>query len=311
MDPMIPDEAATMREQQVSTPVDQGYVRLANGSAVVEHSENIVTPWGPRVRWGSILGGCVVAVGLLMILTSLGLALGFSLVNHVWQTNTDIIKDLTTSAGVWSAVSLLLAFFVASLVSTKVTDRPDRGGAVLHGVITWVLLSFLLPFVISSGIELGTEGVKGEATSGSLPDLPFIPSKAFNEVELSQNLGLDDPSRVSVRLTDPRMPMVLAAITGMSENEAQTAVSELQARVSIVKDDPAAINAEVQNFLSRLLERGRTATSRVGVTPHALETGSWIFFGTLVLTLFVSIIGALAGLPDRRRWRKTIFIQAY
>ncbi len=310
MDFLIPDETGIVREQRVSTtPLEESQDRRTNEPSVVEHSNNIVVSLEPRVRWGSLLGGCVVAMGFLLLLTALGSALGFSLANHTWQMNEDMVKGLMTSEGVWSVFSLFFMFFIASMVATKVTNRPDRGGAVLHGAITWALLLLLLPLIANTGVDLGREGSKEDPTSGA-SDLHPAPSSAFNEAELSHNLGLDDPDQVSVRLADPRMPIVIAALTGMSDNEAQMAVTELQTRVKTVKDNPAAINAEVQHFLAQLIARSRTETPEAAVNPHALETGSWIFFGLLALTLFVSILGAFAGLPNRYRWRRTLFIRA-
>jgi hypothetical protein len=238
-----------------------------------------------------------------MLLTSLGLAIGFSTTENLWRTDTETAADFMTGVGIWTAISFLLGFFVAGMVSTKVTDRPDRGGALLHGTITWVLLSLFLPWLISSGMSHVT-GIGASPDVGVTPE-ELIPAPASLTVaELSDNLGLDDPDHVSTQLADPRAPLILAASTGVSVTEAQTAISDLQTRITSLQGDPSAVNDEVSSFLSRMVERARENAPQVAVhTEQDAEVGSWMLFGVMAVTLVVSIMGAFAGIPDRRRWR--------
>jgi len=104
---------------------------------------------------------------------------------------------------------LLISFFVASLVSTKVTDRPDRGGAVLHGTIMWVLLSLFLPWLVSSEMSRGVAGIGVGPGVGSTPGALTTAPDPLTVAELSGNLGLDDPDQVNTQLADPRVPLIL------------------------------------------------------------------------------------------------------
>jgi hypothetical protein len=47
---------------------------------------------------------------------------------------------------------MLVALFLGGMVSTKVTDRPDRPGAIIHGVFVWGLFSLFTVWMIASGI---------------------------------------------------------------------------------------------------------------------------------------------------------------
>jgi hypothetical protein len=100
---------------------------------------------------------------------------------------------------------------------------------------------------------------------------------------------------------------MVAAIAGLTAQETQVLVSELQTRVAAVQDDPAAVNVEVSNFVSRLLERARANAPEIAdnIRRNPLE-GSWTLFAIMALTLFVSVAGAFAGLPSRRRWQSTL-----
>jgi hypothetical protein len=242
-----------------------------------------------------------------MLFTALGLAVGFSATENLWLMNTEALKDFTTGAGLWMTGSLLVAFLIAGMVATKITDRPD-GSAVLHGMMTWVILSsFLSWLVVGSGMSPRTAalsiGPRSGMMSGTLSAAPTI----LIEAELARNLGLDDPTQVSTQLTDPRVPLIVAALTGLSAQEAQAVVTELQTRVAAVQDDPVAVNAEVNNFLSRLLEHARANAPQVAanVQPNA-EIGSWTLFAIMALTLVVSVVGAFAGVPNRQRWQSRL-----
>ena len=51
------------------------------------------------------------------------------------------------------AYATVAAVFLGSLVSTAVTDQPDRTGAVIHGALVWVLFSLFSVWMIASGIQ--------------------------------------------------------------------------------------------------------------------------------------------------------------
>jgi hypothetical protein len=238
-----------------------------------------------------------------MLLTALGLAVGLSAADDLWQMNTETIKDFATGAGLWTTTSLLVAFFIAGMVATKITDRPD-GSAVLHGTLTWVILSSFLSWLVSSGISPEVAGISVRPNSEMPPGVLSTAPTTLTEAELARSLGLDDPGQVSTQLADPRIPLIVAATAGLSAQEAQAVVTELQTRVSTVQDDPAAVNAEVSNFLSRLLEHARAnASEPAAKVQRNAEVGSWTLFGIMVLTLLVSVVGAFAGVPNRQRWQ--------
>lgn len=304
--PNVAETESFREERTYIPPPEYAHPRPMNEAPVAVRQTDVILSLGPQVRWGSIIGGCVVAIGLLTLFTTLGLAVGLSAADDLWQMNTETVKDFATSAGLWTTISLLVAFFIAGMVATKITDRPD-GSAVLHGIITWVILSSFLSWLVSSGMDSGIAGIGAGPGSGIAPGALSAAPRTPTANELAQNLGLDDPSQVSTQLADPRVPLIVAAIVGLSAQEAQAVVNELRMRVATVQDDPAAVNAEVNDFLSRLLERARTnAPEIVPNVQRNAETDSWTLFGLMAVTLLVSIVGAFAGIPNRRRWHPVL-----
>src|SRR5262245_8406621 len=267
----------------------------------LDERTNILPPQGPRVRWAGVMSGFFVAIGALILMGALGLAIGVTVLGDPRATTGETASGLGIGAGVWAFVTMLVALFLGGMVSTKVTDRPDRPGAVVHGALVWVLFSLFTTWLIASGISLGLSGLFG-ALSGLTRGATT--AVAAGAGDLAQTLGLNDPNRVMEKLDDPATASTLAAATGMSTEEARAALGELRARVQAVRDDPASVAAEVRGFLAQYAERAKQeALAAAAKAQHGAKIGSWITFGVMVVGLGVAIAGAMGGVPSFRRWR--------
>jgi hypothetical protein len=275
----------------------------AEGTAVVQ--TDVVPPLGPRVRWGGVMSGFFVAIATLLLLTALGLAVGITVLGDPRAATSETAQGLGIGAGIWTFITLLVAYFLGGMVSTQVTDRPDRTGAVIHGVLVWVLFMVLLLWLMASGISLGMTGLFGAVRTLTQGVTAVGMGAAGVGGDLTQRLGLDDPNQVLTKLDDPRTASTLAAATGMSTEEAKAALSDLRSRVEAVKDDPARVAAEVRNFLSQYAERAKQqAMQAAAKAQKGAAIGSWVTFGVMVVTLVVAIAGAMSGVPSLQRWRQ-------
>lgn len=272
--------------------------------AVLAHTD-IVPPLGPRVRWGGVMSGFFVAIGALILLTALGLAVGITALDDPRVVTGEEVSNLGIGAGIWAFISLLVALFFGGMVSTQVTDRPDRPGAVIHAVLVWVLLMLFILWLMVSGITLGMSGLFSAMTTLARGATAAVGIGAAAEGDLTQRLGLDDPNQIMARLDDPRTASTLAAATGMSTEEARAALNDLRARVEAVQNDPARAAAEVRNFLGQYSERMKQQALQTAATAqHGATIGSWITFGVMLVTLAVAIAGAMSGVPSLQRWRQ-------
>jgi hypothetical protein len=263
----------------------------------VQERSTVLAPTGPRVRWGGVMSGFVVALGALMLLTALGLAIGLTALDDLRVVTRQDASGLGLGAGVWAFLTLLVTFFLAGMVSTRVTDRPDRGGAILHGALVWVLCSVFLFWMIFSGISLGLSGLFG-AVGGLARGAA---TAAVSGGDLTQSLGLDNPSRFVERLDDPQTVTLFATATGVPRAEAEATLNTVRTRINAVRDDPERVAAEVRSFAAQYADRAKQQALNTAATVQAGATkGSWVTFGVLVATLIVAILGALSGVPDLR-----------
>jgi Sec-independent protein translocase protein TatA len=103
---------------------------------------------GMRVSWGGVWGGVLVAVGLLLLLAALGVAVGITATD---PAQTDPGK-LGTGAGIWAGVSLLVALFVGGLVSTRIGAIFDGTTGFFEGALVWVVSVLLMGYLAASGV---------------------------------------------------------------------------------------------------------------------------------------------------------------
>jgi len=252
------------------------------------------------------MSGLFVAIGTLILLTALGLAVGITAIGDPRMATSETASGLGIGAGIWTFITLLIASFLGGMVSSQVTDRPDRPGAVIHGALVWVLFTLFLLWLMGSGISLGMTGLFGTvrtlAQGAGAVGMGAIEAGG----DLTKGLGLDDPNQVLAKLDDPRTASVLASATGMSNDEARAALSDLRTRVEAVKDDPARVAAEVRTFVGQYSERAKQRAMQAAATAQqGAAVGSWITFGVMIVTLVVAIAGAITGVPSLQQWRQT------
>lgn len=105
---------------------------------------------GMKVSWGGIFGGVLVAVGLLMLLTALGVAVGIT----ATQPGETEASTLGTGAGIWAAASLLISLFVGGLVSTRIGAITDGTTGFFEGALVWVVSVLLMLYLATSGVSM-------------------------------------------------------------------------------------------------------------------------------------------------------------
>jgi len=218
--------------------------------------------------------------------------------------DSDTASGLGLGAGLWGAITLLIASFLGGLVSTRVTDRPDRGGAVLHGALVWTLTSLMLVWLLSQGVSLGLSGLFGALSGLMRTATTAVTTAATQGGDLAQSLGLTDPTQVMNRLDNPETATLLASATGMAPEEARATLAQLRSRIEATRDQPERVATEVRDFLAQYKERAaQQALRTAAVVQKGASVGAWVTFGVLTLMLLASIVGALAGVPSLHTWR--------
>jgi ElaB/YqjD/DUF883 family membrane-anchored ribosome-binding protein len=98
------------------------------------------------------------------------------------------------------------------------------------------------------------------------------------------------------RLNDPTTVGVVAGATGMSQNEARDALSDIRARVEAARSNPEQAAAEARNGVQQLAARAKERASSVvqQAQPYA-STTAWIALAIMIVSLAAAIGGAFWG----------------
>jgi hypothetical protein len=243
-----------------------------------------------KVSWGGIWGGVLVALGLLLLLAALGLAVGVSAV----QPGETEATTVGTGAAIWAGVSLLLALFVGGMVSTRIGAIGDGATGFFEGALVWVVSVLLMTYFASSGIG---------AIAGSAFKLVGGATQAVGAVVQGQGGGNVDASgsvdQIAARLKDPSTAQQIASATGMQASEVQASLSETAQRVESNRDNPTQAAAEAKQGMAQLMDQARSSGAleqkAEELKPQASKA-AWITFGALLLSLLAALVGAMLGL---------------
>jgi hypothetical protein len=247
---------------------------------------------GLRVSWGGVWGGVLVALGLFLLLTALGVAVGRS-----FESAGAGPGWLTPAAALWAACSLLAALFVGGVVSTRTGAVYDRTTGFFEGALVWVVSVLLMFLFAGSGISTVASGMLG-----------FVSAPAMTPVGAQRiDLASGDVNEILARLNDPEMPRRLSGTTGIPENEVHLILEEIEQRVVTQRGNAERARAEARLGATELY-----AEARVGAQAQLAQSGvepsdsriAWATFAALVLSLGAAVAGAMmgrrkAGIPVR------------
>jgi len=119
-----------------------------------------------RVRWGPIVAGLLSALSTLLTLNLLGLALGLTRVNAATAAAQGQVPDgLGATAGIWAAVSTLIAFALGGWVASRAAAIFDRGWGAVNGLMVFFLAVPLLLLLAGQGLGAILGGIGGLANS--------------------------------------------------------------------------------------------------------------------------------------------------
>ncbi len=246
----------------------------------------ILSGEGMKVSWGGIFGGVLVAVGLLLLLSALGVAVGVSAL----QPGETQASTLGAGAGIWAGVSLLVALFVGGMVSTRIGAIFDGTTGFFEGALVWVVSVLLMLYMAGSGV--------GMLASGAFK-LVGGAAQTFSSVMQSGSMDMSGSvDEIIARLKDPETAEQIAAATGMRANEVQASLSETAQRVENNRGNPAQAAAEAKQGLARLVEKANSSgalTQKAEEVKPQASKAAWITFGALLLSLLAAVLGAMAG----------------
>jgi hypothetical protein len=134
----------------------------------------------PRISWAAIFAGAFIAVVALLVLSSIGTAVGLSVTRGRTPQGTATL--------VWAIVFAMVSLFLGGWTSSQCVARETRKEAALQGMVLWGVIYFSLILLGYLGVFTSFNIVMG--ISGPEGDLQLSPM-AIAEIAQALSLTLE------------------------------------------------------------------------------------------------------------------------
>ena len=245
----------TVHRETFSAPVQPHTHSLGEAHAVAVPAHATAHP---RISWGAIFAGAVMALVAQLAFSLLGLGLGASAANP-YADNP--VGGLGTGAAIWTLLSVLISLFTGGYVAGRLAGMPRAQDSMLHGLVTFGLTSLLGFYLLTSGVGklIGGAGSlvssvvssAGQAAAGAAPGLVDAAKDKL------QDAGFD-VSDIQGQLDQ------LLRQTGKTELQpenlqarGQNAVDQAQGAAGSAVQNPNAAGTDVKGLVSKLFGQNK------------------------------------------------------
>lgn len=164
-----------------------------------------VTPL-KRVSWGAIFGGTFISLAIMVLLGSLGIAIGATTIDpHTGDTPS--ARAFGIGAGIWWIASSVLALFGGGWAAGRLAGPRRPLESTLHGLVTWSFTTTIAVALMTTAVGSMVSGamrVLGTASSIMVQAATGGAGAQDDVSDVNSRQGREDPRPASVRdLPDP------------------------------------------------------------------------------------------------------------
>ncbi len=256
-----------------------------------------------RLSWGAIIAGVFIAIAVQLLLSFLGLGIGFGSINPLDEAKP--FSGLGMGALVWWIVSMLISVFSGGWVAGWFSNHIQKTDLVLHGLLTWCLLTFLNMYLITSsvgkiiggagtvitkGFSLAGEGIKAVAPEAGdmIKDQLGVDENTFGKMKKEAELLLKQTEKKELQpgnldkkidqasgqgkstgkeiLENPQeaQQRIDALISKLfSQNDSTFEAADKEALVNVVKNRTGKSEAESEQIVDNWITTIKTAKEKV------------------------------------------------
>ncbi len=255
-----------------------------------------------QIAWGAVLAGIVVALTAQLLLNLLGVGIGLATVDPSAASNPDP-KTFSIGAGVWWAVSGIIAALIGGYAAGRLSGRPKESTTGWHGVIAWAGTTLVVFYLLSTAIgavvggafnavSSAMGGVGQIASTAAQTAAPAIAGGSNPFADIEQRIrgaaGGGDPAAAR----DAAVGAVRALVTG-DPSQAQAAREQAAAALAKAQNIPIEqareqVTQYEQQYRQTVEQAKQKATAAADAAAKAASRAA--LFSVLALAL-----GALAG----------------
>jgi hypothetical protein len=264
-----------------------------------------------RMSWGAVLAGAVVALGVQLLLSLLGLGIGLATVDPAAGDTPDA-ASFGIATGIFYAIVTLLSLFAGGWVAGRLAGMPVRTDGLLHGLVTWSVAMLVLLYVVTTSVGAvlsGTLGMVGnalqaagqgvQAAAGAAPQSD-IGEEALNTIQQqAQQLLAQAQQATGAQDTSELLEQVMAvAEGGVSEQEQQQIVDQIVEQTGVTREEAEAQLQQLQTQYQEAMAAAEEQARQVAqATSEAISQGAFWSFVALLCGAIAAAVGGLVGTP--------------
>ena len=217
-------------------------------------------PLGKRISWGAVLAGAVLALVIQLSLSLLGLGIGLGTIDPLTEQNP--MAGIGVGAAIWWVVTMLVSLYLGATVASRLAGMPRPTDGLLHGLLTWAVVTLLTFYLLTTAVGRiigGVTGVAGRALSGMGQGIAAVAPQAGDAIrgELKeQGIDVNDikqQARLLLRQTGK------AALTPESlTSQAKAAGRAAKAEAGQSAANPQATDDNFDDLIDNLTNRAQT-----------------------------------------------------
>jgi len=294
-----------MADPQPDTPRSLGDTDAPHTSPVTP-DEDARTILLNRVSWAAVLAGVVAMLVTQLILNMLGIGVGAATLDPGTGDNPSV-RSVSVGAGIWYALSGIIASFVGGYAAGRLCGRPKESTAGWHGLTAWALTTLVIFYLLTSalgsvagGLYSGLSSALGglgrtattaaQTVAGAAAPALSQAADPFGAIErqVREATGGNDPAA----LRDAAISAVRAALTGdqARAQQARDQAAQTLARAANIPVEEARNRVQqYEQQYRQAAEQARQQAVEAGRTA-ARTASRAALWGSIAL-----ILGALAA----------------
>ncbi|AFE03915.1 hypothetical protein COCOR_01179 [Corallococcus coralloides DSM 2259] len=292
-------------------------------AAIVESERAGIIPAVPgsayKLSWGAIFGGTFVALGVWILLYTLGLALGLSSVN---PADASSAKSAGIFTGIWSVLVPLVALFVGGLVAARSAGIVDKAGGAMHGAVLWGLTTLLGVMVVGmlvsnvvgavfnvgkAAVGAGGNAAVGAVTGGGEAAKAFGLDANDALAPVNQRLRQEGKPTITANQLEAATKDIVTEGVRQGRMDRELLVSNIAQNTNLSRQDAEGVADRVQQQVDQAkLKAGEVGQqAQEGALKVADRSGRvfWGIFAGLLLGLVAAVLGATLGVSRKQRIR--------
>ena len=198
-----------------------------------------------------------------MLPTLLGLGISFGSLDTVEETNPT--AGLGIGTAIWYIVSSLLSLFVGGWVAGRLASTPRLFDGVIHGVLTWCLVTLFTVYLLTTAVGRiigGVSGLARTAGSGIAAAAPGLADQARAQLKKNDvDIDLSDlKGEVNQLLRETGKPGLRPEAL---ERQAERAGDQAQNAAGRAASNPQAADETADGVLGQFIKRGEGVADQI------------------------------------------------